>query len=149
MSEKALRAVCGATTQGGTPCTKYAFDASGKCWGHSEATKEKRVRYASMGGKRGGPGKRGLRAARREIRGLKKAVAHMTRVSTLGIHADLRPGAQDAIDRTVSLARAYIRLCELEMKLGQTDEEARKDAPDRLTAPELGAALEGDPHDEG
>ncbi len=146
MTGKGLRAVCGSTTQGGTPCTKYAYDASGKCWGHSEATKEKRQRYASMGGQRGGPGRRNLRASRREIRALKKAVAHMTRISTLGIHVDLRPGARDAIDRTVSLARAYIRLCELEMKLGQTDEEAREN--ERLDARELLDALEDRP-DEG
>ncbi len=80
------------------------------------------------------------------MRELKRAVSYMIRISTLGIHGDLHPGAAAAIERTVSLSRAYIRLCELELAMNKTESEARED--ERLDARELLDALEDRP-DEG
>ncbi len=100
--------------------------------------------YAKRGGERGGPGRRNLRAARREIGELKKAVASLARLTATG-HADdyLRYRVDDVRD-TLALVKGYIRLAELQIALGQTEEEARKDAAGRLTADKVLDALEAD-----
>ncbi len=145
MLEKSLKAICGYEQANGKVCARTEYDASSRCYHHSPLTAERRRKYATRGGHTGGPGKKNLRAARRELRDLKKAVARLARLTAYGVAADYLPYRVDDMKDTHALLKGYIRLCELEIEMGQTDEEARKDAAERLTADEVVAALEADP----
>ncbi len=148
LPEKGLRALCGFEQPNGRVCARTAYDTSGKCYHHSPLTAERRRKYASRGGHTGGPGRRNLRAARREIGELKKAVARLARLTAAGrAEAYLRYRVDDVRD-TIALVKGYIRLSELQIELGMNEDEARKDAAERLTADELLDTL-GNTPDEG
>ncbi len=132
----------------GRVCTRSAVDDTGKCWHHSERLAPQRQRWARKGGHTGGPGRKGLREARRELRALKKSVASLARICASGRGYEVHPYRRDDVRDTLELTRQYVRLTELQMALGLTAEEAEADAPDRLKAEDL-APLVGDPPDEG
>ncbi len=129
----------------GRVCARTAYDESNRCYLHSPHTAARRRKYASMGGQRGGPGRRNLRAARREISELKGALKRLTVLVAYGVGDSLIESRERDIRDTLALVREYLRLSELGLKLGMTDREAREDAAERLTASELEAALEGEP----
>ncbi len=110
---------------------------------------ERRKKYATRGGRAGGPGRRNLRAARREIGELKKAVARLARLTATGRADDYLQYRRDDVRDTLALTKEYIRLCELQIELGMNEDEARKDAAERLTVDEVLRALEADPQEEG
>lgn len=145
MPEKGLKALCGHEQPNGRVCTRTAYDTSGKCYHHSPLTAERRRRYASRGGHMGGPGRRNLRAARREIGELKEALKRLAFLIAHGVGDSLIESRERDV---LALTREYLRLTELQLKLGMDEAEARKDAAERLTADELLGAL-GKPPDEG
>ncbi len=149
LPEKGLRALCGFEQPNGRVCARTAYDTSGKCYHHSPLTAERRRKYASRGGHTGGPGRRNLRAARREIGELKRAVAYLARHTATGMAAHLLGDRTRDVRDTIALTKEYIRLCELQMALGMNEAEARKGAAERLTADEVLGALEGDPPEGG
>lgn len=79
---------------------------------------------------------------------MKAAVKRLAYLIAHGVGDHFIESRERDVRDVLALTREYVRLCELQIKLGMSDEEARTDAPDRLTASEVVAALEGDPHDE-
>ncbi len=149
MPEKSLRAVCGHKQPNGRVCTRTAYDSSGKCWHHSPLTADRRRKYASRGGHTGGPGRRNLRAARREISELKYAVKRLAFLIAHGVGDAFIESREHDVRDVLALTKAYIRLSELQVELGMTEDEARKDAAERLTAEEVLGALKDDPTVDG
>ncbi len=149
MCEKGLRAVCGFEQPNGRICTRAAYDTSGRCYHHSPLTTERRKKYATRGGHAGGPGRRNLRAARRELGELKRAVARLARLTATGTAEYFHDDRTRDVADTIALVKGYIRLTELQVELGMNEDEARKDAAERLTAEEVLGALKDDPTVDG
>ncbi len=147
MPEKGLKAVCGQEQPNGRVCARGAFDSSGRCYLHSPQQAERRRKYASRGGHTGGPGRRNLRAARREIGELKEALKRLAFLIAHGVGDSLIESRERDVRDVLALTREYLRLTELQLKLGMDEAEARKDVAERLAADELLGAL-GDSRDE-
>jgi hypothetical protein len=142
MKPNALRALCGHIQPNSKTCIRYAYDESGLCYHHSPHTAQRRSRNASLAGRRGGKGRLSTKVARREIRDLRSVLKYLaahTATGTLDL-AIIKGPVHWHVDRTIDLVKNYVRLCELEMKLGMTEEESHR--TDVLDAAMLRGAIE-------
>ncbi|PLS83681.1 MAG: hypothetical protein CYG60_21540, partial [Actinobacteria bacterium] len=115
-----MKALCGHEQPNGRVCTRTAYDTSGKCYHHSPLTAERRRKYATRGGHAGGPGKKNLRAARREIGELKGAVKRLAFLIASGVGDHFIDSRERDVRDVLALTKAYIRLSELQVELGMT-----------------------------
>ncbi len=155
MKQAELKLLCGKVQPNGKVCTRTAYSESsgGLCYHHSPLTASRRRRYASRGGQRGGRGHLSTKVARREIRDLKRVcrfLAGHAATDTLEYAIPKGPVAWH-VDKTLELVKNYIRLCELEIKFGMTEEESHR--ADVLDAEEIRRGIEDlvhgeDAHDE-
>lgn len=128
MKQTELKLLCGQVQPNSKVCTRSAYDESGLCYHHSPHTADKRRRYASRGGQRGGRGHLSLRVARREISELKSLVKYLARHTATGtLDLAMIDGATVwNVEKTLELVKVYLQLCQMGIKLGMTEEDSHR-----------------------